>query len=234
MSIRPFVLGLALAVPVLAQAAHTVTDSVFSCSAAMSFSNTASLVGHCAGNFTISGGIWTSDTRIDLSAAGDITLDGVTMTAPIIDLQSLTKITASGTTVLSATSSLNLQAPRQSPTTRDPASGRPAQQNPPSDVNGGTGGSLIISEDGAALDISAGGGSGSPGSFSDGGGTDNGPRDGGEIVIRGSQPALQQASGSITQQSGPYTLTPVPEPETWALALAALVTGAALARRRKD
>jgi hypothetical protein len=236
MSIRPFVLGLALASPVLAQAAHTVTDSVFYCTAAMSFSNTASLLGYCAGNFTISGGTWTSDTRIDLSAAGDITLNGVTMTAPIIEVQSLTKITAGSTTVLSATTLLNLQAPRLPTTTRDPASGRPEQQNLPSDVAVGAGDALIIS-DGGVLDVTAGGDSGNPRSFSDGGGTDNNPRVGGEIVIRirGDQPVLQQASGSISQQPTTYTFTTthVPEPESYALALVGLATGAALARRLK-
>lgn len=238
MSIRPFVLGLALASPVLAQAAHTVTNSVFYCTAAMSFSNTASLLGYCAGNFTISGGTWTSDTRIDLSAAGDITLDGVTMTAPIIEVQSLTKITAGGTTVLSATTLLNLQAPRRPITTRDAESGRPELQNPPSDVTGGSGGALIISE-GSALNVTSGGGSGNSGSFSSGGnGGDVNLLAGGLILVRDDAPLIQQASGSVTQGNGIFTinLNPVPEPETYALALAALATlgaGSTLARRRK-
>lgn len=236
MSIRPFVLGLALAAPFLAQAAHTVTNSVFSCTAAMSFSNTASLVGYCAGNFTVSGGTWNSDTRIDLSATGDITLDGVTMTAPIIDLQSLTTVTLTSTTVLTAASTLNIHAPGRPPAPRDPAPGRGEPLNPPSNVSGGSGGTLAVTE-GGALEVAAGGGSSNADSFFSGGNGGDIPTVGGDllVIVRDDAPLIQYAGGASSQGVGAYTInvSTIPEPDAYALALAALATSAALARRRK-
>jgi hypothetical protein len=213
---RHLALGLALATPVFAQANYSINNSVFSCSAGLSFADSQGLDAHCTGNFSVTGGTWTSDTKIALSADGSLTLDGVSMTAPSIELVSPQLVinaflNASGGTV-------RVDTPRG----LDPRS--------PSDtVNATPGG------DSGSTEVSAGSDINISGSFTGNRGGSN-PR-GGSIQIR--EGAQLVVSGSISTDSSQTPLTfstAVPEPETYTLALAALATlgaGAALARRRQ-
>jgi len=227
MSIRPFILGLALAAPLFAQAGYSINTSAFSCSAALSFANSTGLDAHCTGNFSVTGGTWTSDTQIALSADGSLTLDGVTMTAPIIELLSpqiwvnASLDTSGGTVHLEAQRDLIIR------TTPD--------QNRPVGVQGG-GGAVIVAR-GGQLEVSAGGRTGDP---VEGVSCFNCTQKltGGEILIVGDWPTLDVASSTITSLPTPYTITvsTIPEPESYALALAALAilgSSAALAHRRK-
>jgi PEP-CTERM motif len=227
MSIRPFILGLALAAPLFAQANYSINNSVFSCSTALSFANSTGLDAHCTGNFSVTGGTWTSDTKIALSADGTLTLDGVVMTAPVIELNSLTQVALLGDSLIRATGS----NPR-SDTIFDGFGQVPGTVDlqPGADLSVGGGSNLNALGTGSGLVT---------GSFF------GEPSIGGSILINGRTPVrtpflqvtgLQSASSSITTDSSQTPLiwgAVVPEPETYALALATLGTGAALARRRK-
>ena len=228
-----------MAAPLFASANYSIDNSVFTCSAGLSFANSNGLDAHCAGNFSVTGGTWTSDTKIALSADGSLTLDGVTMTAPIIELLSPQVVVNA---FLNATGgSVRIDAPRsqppRSPTLPEviliadadtPRSQYPRSPSEPSNATpGGNSGSLDVS---AGADISV------TGSFSDNS-VDGSRPQGGSIEIR--EGAQLVVSGSISTDSSQTPLiwaATVPEPETCTLALAALAilgSSAAVARRRK-
>jgi PEP-CTERM motif len=113
--IRPVLIGLVLAAPWLAQAAHTVTDSTLLCSDALTFSDTSSLVARCTGDLSITGGSWNSDVLIDISADGKLALNGVSFNAPVIQLKSSTEITTSDNVTLTASDKLIIQGDLRAP-----------------------------------------------------------------------------------------------------------------------
>jgi len=258
MSIRPFIFGLALAAPLFAQANYSINNSVFSCSAGLSFANSEGLDAHCTGNFSVTGGTWTSDTKIALSADGSLTLDGVAMTAPTVELRSLTQVALLGATLIRSTGS----NPR-SDTISDGLGQVPGrvELQPGADVRVGVGGGLVRTETGFSGNINGGAISGGTLTLSAGGNVDN-PRagagsivtgsffGGGNIVIGGAEahvmppvflerPVMYLPTIQLTGVDEPargqtlWLADAVPEPETYTLALAALATGAAWARRRK-
>ncbi len=108
-AMRRAALSLVLAAPLWAQASYSISNSAFTCSSALSFASGSGLDAHCTGNFSITGGIWTSDTKIALSADGSLTLDGVSMMAPWVDLTSLTAVNVLG--LFSSNGSVNIVAP---------------------------------------------------------------------------------------------------------------------------
>jgi hypothetical protein len=252
MSIRPFILGLALAAPLFAQAGYSINNSAFSCSAALSFANSTGLDAHCTGNFSVTGGTWTSDTNIALSADGSLTLDGVTMTAPLIELNSLTQVALLGATLIRSTGS----NPR-SDTTSDGFVQVPGrvelQDGADIDVrmSAGEGGRLVRTQSGS---ISLGGGgslmlSDAPSDIkarlslngdvvlqNTSGIQFAAGRTPGELVLAGNA-GLVASSFSIDSSQTPLIwAASVPEPESYALALAALAilgSSATLAHRRK-
>jgi len=250
MSIRPFIFGLALAAPLFAQANYSINNSVFSCSAGLSFANSEGLDAHCTGNFSVTGGTWTSDTKIALSADGSLTLDGVAMTAPIIELLSpqiwvnASLDTSGGTVQLEARGDVTIDT-------------RPDRQTPRS-VSGSGAGTVSIS---AGIDITTRLQS-----------SENIALESGLQTIPNSAsqlPTLRLVGGdiSLSQPTGPGSTNQlylasdyefssglgtvylvdqtqvqlnwtaaVPEPETYTLALAALAilgSSATLARRRQ-
>jgi hypothetical protein len=226
---RHLALGLALATPVFAQANYSINNSVFSCSAGLSFADSQGLDAHCTGNFSVTGGTWTSDTKISLTVDGDITLDGVTMTAPVINLAGLGQITITSNTVLNVAGRLPSNITQ--PPSLSGGSDRPSQPRPGSETPANGSGA------GDSLEISAGGDINTSGSFTDSSNGDDRRPQAGSIQIRENAPLI--VSGTITTDSSQTPLTfstTVPEPETYTLALAALATlgaGAALARRRQ-
>ncbi len=238
MSIRPFVLGLALAAPLFAEANYSINNSAFSCSAALSFANSTGLDAHCAGNFSVTGGTWTSDTKIALSADGSLTLDGVSMTAPLIELlspQILVNafLSATGGTVrIDAPSDLSIPPP-------------PVTLNPPPRPVRGPGGTLLISP-GAILDVAAAPVAQQPNAFNQFGIPEDGlvlRNSAGRLLVGGDVVINAKAGGDVrlvlTAQPGFTPLSEaaaVPEPDASILVLAALATlgaGAVRARRRK-
>jgi len=243
MSIRPFVLSLALAAPLFAQAGYSINNSAFSCSAALSFANSTGLDAHCTGNFSVTGGTWTSDTKIALSADGSLTLDGVAMTAPLIELKSLTQVALLGATLIRSMGS----NPR-SDTLSDgfvQLPGRVELQagadlnirdsirfTQPGSLSLGGAGSLRLSD--ATPDIEARLSlNGTVVLQNNSGILFAAGRTPGELVVAGNT-GLVASSFSIDSSQTPLIwAASVPEPESYALALAALATGAALARRRK-
>jgi hypothetical protein len=247
---RHLALGLALATPVFAQASYSINNSVFSCSAGLSFANSEGLDAHCTGNFSVTGGTWTSDTKIALSADGSLTLDGVAMTAPIIELLSpqiwvnASLDTSGGTVQLEARGDVTIDT-------------RPDRQTPRS-VSGSGAGTVSIS---AGIDITTRLQS-----------SENIALESGLQTIPNSAsqlPTLRLVGGdiSLSQPTGPGSTNQlylasdyefssglgtvylvdqtqvqlnwtaaVPEPETYTLALAALAilgSSATLARRRQ-
>lgn len=217
MQIRHLAVGLAMATPLFVQANYSINNSAFSCSAALSFANSTGLDAHCTGNFSVTGGTWTSDTKIALSADGTLTLDGVAITAPIIEL--LSPEVVLNASLEAPGGSVRIDAPR------DLKPGTPLEPTLASPLQ--SGGSLQLSA-GSSINTSE--------SFSSGSHVGNSPQDG-SIQIRGGSPIA--VPGAITTDSAQPPLTfssSVPEPDTNSLALVALATfgaGAALARRCK-
>lgn len=82
-----WLLGAALLAPLAAHAASSADLSGLACSGQASFSvaETASLV--CAGDFSVLSGRITSDVRVTLEAAGSLTLDNLSIRAPVIELR---------------------------------------------------------------------------------------------------------------------------------------------------
>lgn len=235
MTLRPLVLSLALSAPLFAQAGYSINNSAFNCSAALSFANSTGLEAHCAGNFSVTGGTWTSDTKIALSADGSLTLDGVAMTAPIIELLSPQMVVNAFLTATGG--SVRIDAPRD------------LSIVPPLTVNvpPRTGGTLQISP-GATINVAAAPGAPQPNAFNQFGI----PEDG--LVLRNSEGRLLVGSDLVINANAGEdvklvltgqppstspalsTISSVPEPKTYALALTALATwgaSAARARRRK-
>jgi hypothetical protein len=89
MLIRTLVLGLALAAPLLAQAAQTIDNSTLSCTQSLVAENISSLTFSCEGDMTVTGGTWTSDTLISLTSTGTLFLQNVSFNAPSITLSGL-------------------------------------------------------------------------------------------------------------------------------------------------
>lgn len=84
--LRPLILALSLSTPWYAQATQTIEQSTLDCSDSLTILSVENLTAQCTGNMSITGGTWTSDTLISLSATGDLSLFGVTLLAPNISL----------------------------------------------------------------------------------------------------------------------------------------------------
>lgn len=81
---RTLALSLSLLAPWYAQATQTIDQSTIDCSESLTLLTQDNLTAQCTGNMSITGGTWTSDTLISLSATGDLSLFGVTLQAPNI------------------------------------------------------------------------------------------------------------------------------------------------------
>lgn len=84
--LRPLILALSLLTPWCAQATQTIDQSTIDCSDSLTLLTQDNVTAQCTGNMRITGGTWTSDTLISLSATGDLSLFGVTLLAPTISL----------------------------------------------------------------------------------------------------------------------------------------------------
>lgn len=84
--LRPLILALSLSTPGWALATQTIDQSTLDCSDSLTLLTQDNLTAQCTGNLSITGGTWTSDTLISLSATGDLSLFGVTLLAPNISL----------------------------------------------------------------------------------------------------------------------------------------------------
>lgn len=88
-----------------AEAVSTSTVGSFDCSDSLNISllDTASF--SCIGNFSISGGGITSDSKIVVTSGGALVLDNLSITAPFVELSSLNGQVSIGSGVLINTSS---------------------------------------------------------------------------------------------------------------------------------
>ena len=84
--LRPLILALSLSTPGWALATQTIDQSTIDCSDSLTLLTQDNVTAQCTGNMSITGGTWTSDTLISLSATGDLSLFGVTLLAPNISL----------------------------------------------------------------------------------------------------------------------------------------------------
>lgn len=84
--LRPLILALSLLTPWCAQAIQMIDQSTLDCSESLTLLTQDNVTAQCTGNLSITGGTWTSDTLISLSATGDLSLFGVTLLAPNISL----------------------------------------------------------------------------------------------------------------------------------------------------
>jgi hypothetical protein len=171
-----------------------------------------------------------------------LTLDGVAMTAPVIELNSLTQVALLGDSLIRATGSN-----ARSDTISDGIGQVPGRIDLQPGADLSVSGGLQRTESGS-IELRAGGSLSLSGAAPDtrpalstSGNVvlqnllgvrlapDRGP---GELVVSGS---IVTGSSSFTQGIGAYTInvSTIPEPDAYALALATLATGAALARRRK-
>lgn len=82
--LRPLILALSLLTPWCAQAIQMIDQSTLDCSESLTLLTQDNVTAQCTGNLSITGGTWTSDTLISLSATGDLSLFGVTLLAPNI------------------------------------------------------------------------------------------------------------------------------------------------------
>lgn len=83
---RTLTLTLSLLAPWYAQATQTIDQSTIDCSESLTLLTQDNVTAQCTGNLSITGGTWTSDTLISLSATGNLSLLGVTLAAPDISL----------------------------------------------------------------------------------------------------------------------------------------------------
>jgi hypothetical protein len=185
MQIRTIVLSLAVTLPFLAQAAQSIDNSTLSCTQSLVDNRATTLTFSCEGDLTITGGTWTTDTLISLSATGSMLLQGITFNTPSLSLKAQSIV---------FDSIANL--PKDGVVNIETVAG----------ADGTAPGALQLTP-GSKINIE--------------GATIPAPLTGGDIQLGAGR------GGDISLRAA------VPEPESYALALAALATGAALARRRK-
>jgi len=201
--LRPLILALSLSTPGWALATQTIDQSTIDCSESLTLLTQDNLTAQCTGNLSVTGGTWTSDTLISLSATGDLSLFGVTLLAPTISLDGHQILMDGGSTLaLAGDSTIGDGAiTLRTPTTGD------------------GGGIQLVA--GASIQV--------------------GPHEalsparlasigqGGVIAITADHSGLTVEGMS---SGGSASTSPVPEPGTWALALAGLA-GLMLRLRRR-
>lgn len=199
--LRPLILALSLSTPCWAQATQLIDQSTLDCSESLTLLTQDNLTAQCTGNLSITGGTWTSDTLISLSATGDLSLFGVTLRAPNISVVG-NLVLMDGDSTLAGDPAIGDGAiTLRTPTTED------------------AGGIQVIA--GASIQVGAHEVLSSATLASIG--------QGGVIAIRADHRGLTlEGMGS----GGSPSTSPVPEPGTWALALAGLA-GLMLRLRRR-
>lgn len=201
--LRPLILVLSLSTPCWAQATQTIDQSTIDCSESLTLLTQDNVTAQCTGNLSITGGTWTSDTLISLSATGDLSLFGVTLLAPTISLVGNQILMDGGSTLALA---------------GDPAIGDGAitLRTP---TTGDGGGIQVVA--GASIQVGAHEVLSSATLASIG--------QGGVIAVRADHLGLTVEG---MNSGGSASTSPVPEPGTWALALAGLA-GLMLRPRRR-
>lgn len=201
--LRPLILALSLSAPGWALATQTIDQSTIDCSESLTLLTQDNLTAQCTGNMSITGGTWTSDTLISLSATGNLSMWDVTFLAPSIAVVGNQILVDGGSTLALAA---------------DPTIGDGAITLRTSTTGDGGGIQLVA---GASIQV--------------------GPHEalsperlasigqGGVIAITADHSGLTVEGMS---SGGSASTSPVPEPGTWALALAGLA-GLMLRLRRQ-
>lgn len=202
---RTLALSLSLLAPWYAQATQTIDQSTIDCSESLTLLTQDNLTAQCTGNMSITGGTWTSDTLISLSATGDLSLFGVTFLAPNITV-------ASNQFQLGDGSRLALAGPSVI---------RPGEISVLTTTAGDGGGNIRLSA-GASVQVGALEALFPASTISIG--------QGGVIALTADHSGLTVEGVSLVGST--LTTSPVPEPGTWALALAGLA-GLMLRLRRQ-
>lgn len=96
---RAVVSCLLVFLPMVSHATASLYLSNSLCSGALSLSTSGGIALNCAGNMTLAGGWMADERQISLVASGDLTLDHFTLSAPEIQLSSLTGLLSLGSNV---------------------------------------------------------------------------------------------------------------------------------------
>lgn len=96
---RAVVSCLLVCLPMVSHATASLYLSNSLCSGALSLSTSGGIALNCAGNMTLEGGWMADERQISLVASGDLTLDHFTLSAPEIQLSSLTGLLSLGSNV---------------------------------------------------------------------------------------------------------------------------------------
>ena len=202
--LRPLILALSLSTPGWALATQTIDQSTIDCSDSLTLLTQDNLTAQCTGNMSITGGTWTSDTLISLSATGNLSLWDVTFLAP--------SIAVVGNQILVDTGSPLALA---GPSVIDPG------EISVLTTTAGDGGGNIRLRAGASIQVGALDALFPASTIS--------IRQGGVIAITADHSGLTVEGMS---SGGSASTSPVPEPGTWALALTGLA-GLMLRLRRR-